>query len=364
MLKFHPLRVSAVRPEADDAVCVTLDVPDDLREQFRAQAGQHVVVRAQLDGAELRRTYSLLSAAGELPLRIAVRTHAKGQLSRHIAEKLRSGDTLDVMPPNGSFGRRVHEPHESTGEQSHTRVAFAAGCGITPILSMVKTLLEQNAQSRVVLFYGNRNYARGMLLEELLALKDRYLDRFALHFVMSGEPQEIDLLNGRLDADKVRAVAGHLFDPLQVRDFFICGPGTMIEDVTGALTSLGVSAARIHSEHFTSEQPIGGQTAATSPAAASEGLTTVSVIMDGRRRSFTMRTDDETILDAADRAGLDLPFSCKAGVCSTCRTKLVSGKVKLDQNYALEDWELEQGFILACQARAKTLELELNYDET
>jgi ring-1,2-phenylacetyl-CoA epoxidase subunit PaaE len=392
MLRFHPLRVSAIRPEAEDAVCVTLDVPPELRDEFRSQAGQHVVVRAQVDGAEQRRTYSLLNAAGEIPLRIAVRTHSRGQVSRHIAKNVRPGDTLEVMPPNGSFGPR----ERGVG----TYVAFAAGCGITPIVSMVKTLLASDPQRRVLLFYGNRNYARGMLLEELLALKDRYLDRFALHFIMSGEPQEIELLNGRLDASKVTELAKGLFDPAQVRDFFVCGPGTMIDDIGGALRALGVDAARIHSEHFTSlaagvtnpTNAVGttaaAQAAATpaansSDAAAADNaggavkasvnaprtptdanITQVEVVMDGRRRIFTMRMKEDTILDAAERAGIDLPFSCKAGVCSTCRTKLVRGKVELDQNYALEDWELEQGFILACQAHAQTPELELNYDET
>ena len=358
MLRFHPLRVKAIRPEAEDAVCLTLDVPAELRDEFRAQAGQHVVVRANVEGAEQRRTYSLLNAAGELPLRIAVRTHPQGQVSRFIAKNVRVGDTLDVMPPNGSFGPR--------DQKGGTYVAFAAGCGITPILSMVKTLLASDPSCRVLLFYGNRNYARGMLLEELLALKDRYIDRLALHFVMSGEPQEIELLNGRLNAGKVSELAGRLFDAREVRDFFVCGPGTMIDDVSGALQTLGVEPARIHSERFAvADDPVKNKaTENDAESAAADGITQVDLVMDGRRRSFTMRTREETILDAAARAGIDLPFSCKAGVCSTCRTKLTKGKVDLDQNYALEDWELEQGFILACQAHAQTPELELNYDET
>jgi ring-1,2-phenylacetyl-CoA epoxidase subunit PaaE len=311
-----------------------------------------------VNGAEQRRTYSLLNAAGELPLRLAVRTHPQGQVSQFISKTVRVGDLLDVMPPNGSFGPR----DRTTG----TYVAFAAGCGITPIISMVKTLLASDPSCRVLLFYGNRNYARGMLLEELLALKDRYLDRLALHFIMSGEPQEIELLNGRLDAGKVSELAVQLFDAREVRDFFVCGPGTMIDDVSGALQTLGVEPARIHSERFTlaDEAVVNNTVAQGAESVAAEGITQVDLVMDGRRRSFTMRTREETILDAASRAGIDLPFSCKAGVCSTCRTKLTKGKVELDQNCALEDWELEQGFILACQAHAQTPELELNYDET
>jgi ring-1,2-phenylacetyl-CoA epoxidase subunit PaaE len=354
MLKFHPLQVREVRPDADDAVALTFAVPEALRAEFRSQPGQHVVARAFMNGEEVRRTYSLTSAAGELPLQIVVRSHPQGRLSRHIAS-LKEGATLDVMPPNGSFAPR-------TAEEGGTYVAFAAGCGITPIISIVRSLLARDTHSRVLLFYGNRGGSRAMLLEDLLDLKDRYVDRLSLHFVMSREPQEIELLNGRLDAERIRDFATRLFDAKAVREYFVCGPGTMIETIGATLRELGVEAQRIHSEHFA--------VAVASPAAASPevsaepsaGITQVAVTMDGRRRTFTMRTGDESILDAADRAGIDLPFSCKAGVCSTCRTKLVRGEVSLKENYALEDWELEQGFILACQAHAKTPQLELDYD--
>jgi len=354
MLKFHPLQVREVRPDADDAVALTFAVPEALREEFHSQPGQHVVVRAFMNGEEVRRTYSLTSAAGELPLQIVVRSHPQGRLSRHIAA-LKEGATLDVMPPNGSFAPRATD-------QGGTYVAFAAGCGITPIISIVRSLLARDTHSRVLLFYGNRGGSRAMLLEDLLDLKDRYVDRLSLHFVMSREPQEIELLNGRLDAQRTRDFATRLFDAKAVREYFVCGPGTMIETIGATLRELGVDAQRIHSEHFAVAT---ASPAAAAPAVSAEpsaGLTQVAVTMDGRRRTFTMRTGEESILDAADRAGIDLPFSCKAGVCSTCRTKLVRGEVTLAENYALEDWELEQGFILACQAHAKTPELELDYD--
>jgi ring-1,2-phenylacetyl-CoA epoxidase subunit PaaE len=358
MLKFHPLRVRDVRPEADDAVALTVDVPDALRGEFRSRPGQHVVVRAFMNGEEVRRTYSLTNVAGELPLQIVVRSHPVGRLSRHIAS-LGEGATLELMPPNGSFA-----PH--TEGQGGTFVAFAAGCGITPVISIIRSLLTADPQCRVLLFYGNRAGSRTMLLEELLALKDRFVDRLSLHFVMSREPQEIELLNGRLDADRVREFAGRLFDAKAVREYFICGPGTMIGTIGETLRSLGVDAQRIHSEHFAVSNASAASSAAPEtvkgPSDAAAGVTQVAVTMDGRRRSFTMRTGSESILDAAGRAGIDLPFSCKAGVCSTCRTKLVRGEVTLAENYALEDWELQQGFILACQAHAKTPELELDYD--
>jgi ring-1,2-phenylacetyl-CoA epoxidase subunit PaaE len=389
MLKFHPLRVVQIAPEAEDAVAVALEVPAALREEYRGRAGQHVVVRASIDGEDTRRTYSVVSAPGEAPLRIVPRVHAHGRMSQYLAGSLRAGDTLEVLPPNGSF--TVHDGVRS----GSTFVAFAAGCGITPVLAIVRELLAHDA-GRVIVFYGNTGGVRAMCLEELLALKDKYLARLALHFVMSREPQEFELYNGRLDAARVRRFASMLFRPQEVSEYFVCGPGDMIEQISAALRELGVEAARVHAEHFTvatavaspaastavaspaastvaSAAPTVAPSAATvapaaSPAApvtatADPGLAEVTVHMDGRRRSFTMRRDGETVLDAAARAGLELPFSCRAGVCSTCRTKVLSGEVEMAQNYALEEGELEQGYVLACQSHVKSATLELDYDE-
>ncbi|HEX4619375.1 MAG TPA: 2Fe-2S iron-sulfur cluster-binding protein, partial [Steroidobacteraceae bacterium] len=315
---------------------------------------------------EVRRTYSLVNAPGEWPLRIVPRVHAAGKMSRYLAEQLRAGDTLDVLPPNGSFTPR------STAVPGGSYVAFAAGCGITPVLSIARTLLALPGK-RVLIFYGNSGGARTMCLEELLALKDCYLGRLSLHFVMSREPQEAALYNGRLDAGRVRELAATLFRPAETAEYFVCGPGDMIEQVGTSLRALGVEAARIHAEHFsvaTAGEPAGGApavapaVASAAPAAvAAAERAEVTILMDGRRRSFVMRMNDEPVLDAAARAGIELPFSCRAGVCSTCRTKVVRGEVEMAQNYALEDWELEQGYVLACQSRVKSATLELDYDE-
>ena len=363
MLKFHALKVAQVSPDAEDAVAIALEVPEALRAQYRGSPGQHVVVRASIDGADTRRTYSLVNAPGEWPLRIVPRVHASGLMSRFLAEQLRAGDLLEVLPPNGSFTPRESPP-------GARYVAFAAGCGITPVLPVVRSLLAGN-DGRVILFYGNSSSARTMCLEELLALKDRYLQRLSLHFVMSREPQEVELYNGRIDGARVREFARTLFRASEVAEYFVCGPGDMIEQVGAALRGLGVEGARVHAEHFTlattaaaepppprAREP--GEAARAAPAADQAEVT---VTMDGRRRSFTMKLGDETVLDAAARAGIELPFSCRAGVCSTCRTKLVRGEVEMAQNYALEEWELEQGYVLACQSRAKTRTLELDYDE-
>lgn len=368
MLRFHSLTVGAISPDAEDAVAIALEVPAALRDEYRGAAGQHVVVRAQIDAEEVRRTYSLVNAPGEWPLRIVPRVHAAGRMSRYLAEQLRAGDTLDVLPPNGSFSPR------SSAMRGGSYVAFAAGCGITPVLSVARTLLALPGK-RMTLFYGNSGSARTMCLEELLGLKDRYLDRLALHFVMSREPQEAALYNGRIDAGRVREFAAALFRPSEIAEYFVCGPGDMIEQVAGSLRALGVEAARIHAEHFsvaTAGEAAGqGTAAAAAPVAAPAAVhaapgaapAEVTIVMDGRRRSFTMQMNDETVLDAAARAGIELPFSCRAGVCSTCRTKVVRGEVEMAQNYALEDWELEQGYVLACQSRVRSAALELDYDE-
>ena len=392
MLTFHSLKVIEIHPEAEDAVGIAFEVPPELRGEYRGLPGQHIVVKTDIDEVENRRTYSLVSPPGEWPLRIVARVHPNGYMSRYLAEQLNAGDYLDVLPPNGSFTpRRV--------ESGGTYVAFASGCGITPVLAVARSLLEANDTNRVILFYGNASIGRAMCLEELLGLKDRYLQRLSLHFVMSREPQEVALYNGRIDAVRVKEFAQALFVPGEVTEYFVCGPGNMIDDVSGALRALGVEADKIHGEHFTlattDAAAIGaaaatgaagtstattGAPAATSAAAASDtaaggtaaGAATaglapdeseVTILMDGRRRTFTMRMNDEVVLDAAMRAGVELPFSCRAGVCSTCRTKVVRGEVEMAQNYALEDWEVEQGYILACQSRVKTPALELDYDE-
>jgi ring-1,2-phenylacetyl-CoA epoxidase subunit PaaE len=376
MLKFHPLRIAELQPDAEDAIAVTLEVPRELQSEYVGLPGQHVVLRTDVAGEETRRTYSLVNTPGEWPLRIVARVHENGCMSRHLAEHAKVGDQIDVLPPNGSLTPRL----APTGAGSvRAYVGFAAGCGITPLLSVAKAILQADPANRFILFYGNSSTGRVMCLEELLGLKDRYLERLALHFTMSREPQEVELYNGRLDAVRVRELARTLFKPDQVAEYFVCGPGDMIEQVSEALRELGVAAERIHGEHFTvatdhpgsisvaaptgASTPPAPEAVAGSSAVPAADSAEVTVLMDGRRRTFTMRMNDDTVLDAAMHAGLELPFSCRAGVCSTCRTKVVSGEVEMAQNYALEDWELEQGYVLACQSRVKTPTLELDYDE-
>jgi ring-1,2-phenylacetyl-CoA epoxidase subunit PaaE len=360
MLKFHPLKVKARNEVADDAVCIAFEVPPELREHYRFEAGQHVGLRLSSGAEELRRTYSIVSCPDASELRIGVRVQPGGRASGWLARTLKVGDTLEVLTPNGSFHTRI-EP-----DRAKRYVAFAAGSGITPVLSIAATVLEREPHSHFMLFYGNRTIASTMFVEEVLALKNRFPTRFAAHFLMSREPQEIDVLNGRLDGAKVGELAETFFRIDAVDEFFICGPGSMVEDVGTVLRARGAKG-KIHSELFTTERVAAAPVEpkpVQAPVAPAQGVAQITVIMDGRRRTFSMRRDShESILDAAGRAGLDLPYSCRGGVCSTCRTKVVKGEVHMGHNQALEDWEVEEGYALCCQARPMTPEIELTYDE-
>jgi ring-1,2-phenylacetyl-CoA epoxidase subunit PaaE len=362
MISYHPLTISELRPEGSDAVCVTLDVPDELRDTFRFEPGQHIGVRATIDGHEVRRTYSICSATDERHLRIGVRVHERGSMSGHLGRELRVGDRLEVLPPTGRFFVTTD------AKATRTYCAFAGGSGITPILGIVKHVLRNEPGSRFLVFYGNRTTASVMFAEELLALKDRYPQRLSLYFLMSREPQDVELLNGRLDAAKVGLLGRELFDARAVDAYFLCGPDTMIESVSGGLIALGVEQSRIHSEHFLSDatrvatEKHEAELQQPSPAQGA-ALTQITVVMDGRRRSFEMASNGMTVLEAAEQAGLELPYSCRAGVCSTCRTRVVRGAVTMMTNYALEPWEVEAGYVLCCQALPDATEIELTYDE-
>lgn len=358
MLKFHPLRIKARTEAADDAVCITFELPPELRDSYAFEAGQHVAVRLPTAAQDVRRTYSIVCPMGSPDLSIGVRVQQGGQLSPLLAQRLQVGETIEVLTPNGSFHTKI-EP-----QRAKRYVAFAAGSGITPVLSIAATVLASEPQSRFVLFYGNRTAASTMFLDEVMALKNRYPSRFSVHFLLSREPQEIDLFNGRLDAARIREFAGAIFDVAAVDEYFVCGPGSMVEDVSQALRELGATG-KIHTELFTTAgNPIGEIHVAATASAEVHDSTQVAIVMDGRRRSFNMGTDgDESVLDAAARAGFDLPYSCRAGVCSTCRTKLTRGQVRMDHNLALEDWEVEAGYILCCQAHPTTAEIEITYDE-
>jgi ring-1,2-phenylacetyl-CoA epoxidase subunit PaaE len=373
VLRFHPLEVAAVDRIAEDAICLTFAIPSELREQFRHDAGQYVTVRRSLEGREERRTYSIVTAPGGSTLRLGVREQAGGRMSRELATRVQPGDKLEIGTPVGRF-RTAVDP-----ARARSYVAFAAGSGITPVLSLATDILAREPRSRFTLIYGNRSTARAMFLEDTLALKNRYLGRFSLYFVMSREPQHTRLLNGRIDADKVAALAREISDIGAADEYFVCGPGGMVGEVREALRGIN-AAAPVRIERFTTAtEPARALDAAPSLDAApgamrvpeasaeraepKEVLATISVIMDGRRRTFAMAPDDGSVLEAAERAGLELPFSCRSGICATCRTKVVAGGAVMAHNIALEPWETKAGFVLCCQARPTTPSLELSYDE-
>ncbi len=361
MLKFHPLAVARRAEVADDAIAVTFDLPADLREAFRFHAGQHVAVRREIGGREERRTYSIVNPEGAESLTIGIRLQKGGRMSSDLARSAVPGERMEVMTPNGSF-------HADPAGGARRFAAFAAGSGITPVLSIAATALARDPGCRFQLWYGNTETARTMFLDEVLALKDSYLTRFSVAFVMSREPQDSEWFNGRIDPVKVREFARHDLRVAEVDEFFVCGPGSMGEDVPRVLAELG-ARGRMHVEYFTpvaaGEAGAGVQAAPrpAPPATTAAANAEVTVVMDGRRRRFSMARGGEVILDAAQVAGLDLPFSCRAGVCSTCRAKLVSGSAEMEHNVALEDWEVEAGYILCCQARPTSAALEISYDE-
>lgn len=363
MLSFHPLTVAAVDRIAEDAVCVSLAIPQLLREKFRFDAGQYVTVRRIIDGREERRTYSIVAPPGCAALRIGVREQFGGRMSRELANRVRPGDVLEVGTPVGRFRTSVDPA------RTRSYVAFAAGSGITPILSLATDILAREPESRFTLIYGNRSMARTMFLEDTLALKNRHLGRFAVHFVMSREPQHTVLLNGRIDAQKVRDLAREMPDIASADEYFVCGPGGMVDEVREAIKLLNDNAP-VRIERFTAgagarpvPAPNGSAESGAAARPAAEVLATVSVLIDGRRRSFPMAATDASVLEAGERAGLELPFSCRSGICATCRARIVSGAAVMAHNIALQPWEIEAGFVLCCQARPSTATLELSYDE-
>ncbi|MBM4255029.1 MAG: phenylacetate-CoA oxygenase/reductase subunit PaaK [Deltaproteobacteria bacterium] len=358
MSRFHPIPVASVRHDTREAIVVTLAVPEALRDQYRYVQGQHVTLRAQIDGEEMRRTYSICSAVQDETLRVAIKCVPAGVFSPWAHATLAPGYVVDVLPPSGRFNVPL------SAEQRRHYVAFAAGSGITPVFGIIKTTLRAEPQSRVTLVYGNRSSSHVILREELADLKDSYRDRLNLVFVMSREPQEIDLFNGRIDRAKCDALLDKWIDPRTIDVAFVCGPGTMIEDVTASLEAHGVRKEHIKSERFIANQTRRAyRSVPASSVISAPGLCEVTIVQDGRRRQFTMARNSTSILDAGLAQGLELPYACKGGICSTCRCKVAEGEVDMNASVALEDYELARGFRLLCQSYPLSERLVLDYDQ-
>jgi ring-1,2-phenylacetyl-CoA epoxidase subunit PaaE len=344
--EFHPLTVARVDPLTDDSAAVTFDVPGRLRETFAFAPGQSVTIRR---GAQ-RRSYSICSVKGR-PLRIGVREVAGGAVSCWLVHEVRPGDVIDVQAPSGSFTPDLDVPGH--------HFLIAAGSGITPVLSIAGSVLAANDKSSVTLLYGNRRAGSVMFAEELADLKDAYPARLCLIHVLSREPQEVELFSGRLDPGRLRALLPVTAEPAAIDHWWLCGPFAMVQGAIGVLADLGVPRDRIHRELFYVEDiPPPGATHADIPAGPGAEVT---VLLDGRASTTTVPAGTP-VLDGAQQVRPDLPFACKGGVCGTCRARLVSGEVTMRRNYALEQDELDAGFVLTCQALPASDRITVDYD--
>ncbi|MHB1525237.1 MAG: 2Fe-2S iron-sulfur cluster-binding protein [Candidatus Dormibacteria bacterium] len=352
---FHPLRVSAITPVAEDAVAVSFHLPAYLEQRFAFEAGQHLTVRMVVDGVELRRTYSICVPAGGGRLQIGVRRLPGGACSHFIHDQLRVDDVVDVMEPAGHFTL----PWDDLAERTY--VAIAAGSGITPVISLLATALAREPRSQATLLYGNRTVGSTMFLDQLADLKDRYPSRFQQVQFFSRELQQVELHNGRLDEAKVFGVVPGLLEANAVDSWLLCGPHLLVDGVRRALGQLGVPGTRIHSELFFVEDAPPERSRAQQQALARAGDVTVTARLDGRETTFTMARGG-TIIDGLLTVRANAPYSCKGGVCATCRARLVEGEVIMDHTYALEPAERQDGFILTCQSHPITDRVVVDYD--
>jgi ring-1,2-phenylacetyl-CoA epoxidase subunit PaaE len=353
---FHPLTIKDVRRETPDAVSIAFAVPDELRDAYRFTPGQYLTLKTNVDGEELRRSYSICSGLDDGELRVAVKQIEGGRFSSFAREALKAGQPIEVMTPMGRFGI-APDPNAA-----RTYVGLACGSGITPILSIVKSVLAREPKSRFFLFYGNRTMQGIIFREALEDLKDHFVERLSVFHVLSREAQDISILNGRLDAAKIGLLLRTVVPAETVDHAFVCGPGTMLDEAETTLKSLGLRDDQIHVERFTPAEGPAGRPAPRPVVANETPKALAEVILDGTRHSFPV-AEGEAIVDAALRAGLELPYSCKGGMCCTCRAKIVEGSVEMMQNYSLEPWEMEAGFALTCQSLPTSGRVVVDYDQ-
>ena len=357
--RFHPLRVASVERLTDDAAAVTFEVPEDLRDEYVFLPGQHLTVRATIAGEDVRQSYSICQSRNAVGMdglrRVAVARVPEGRMSTWMNDIVAAGDFVEVMTPLGSFTC----PTQPDGIRHH--VAIAAGSGITPVLSLLTTVLEEEPGSRATLLFGNRRTSTIMFLEELEDLKNRFPGRFHLINVLSREAQDVELFHGRLDAERLTEIFGRLVPVDSVDEWYLCGPFGMVTGAETLLKDSGVDPHHIHHEIFHVDDGTEPKRKVVVDAGAPPAAT-VTVNLDGRTTVIPMPSKDETILDATLRMRPDAPFSCTNGVCGTCRARLVAGEVRMDRNYALEPEEVEAGVVLACQSHPVTDEVSLDYD--
>lgn len=355
-VSFHRLTIAEVVDETSEARSIRFDVPVELDETFRFRPGQHLTLKVEIGGEEVRRNYSLCVAPQDGQVMVTVKRIAGGLFSNWANDQLKPGDAVEVMPPHGSFTWEF-----MAGAANHY-VGFAGGSGITPVISLLKTALLTEPESRFTLFYGNRDSNSIIFLEALAQLKNRFMDRLEVHHFLAEEAEEFELFNGMLDRAKCDEILETLIDPADAAAFFICGPGPMMDAAEEALLARGVAKELIHLERFTADRPaeaLQAQLAELSRGAA--GLSML-VTLDGRKRRVAFDAAAGNILDSARAAGLPAPFACKAGVCATCRARVVSGEVEMAARYGLTDEEVAAGYVLTCQSVPKGSGVELDYD--
>lgn len=355
--KFHDLKVADVRRETADAVSVSFELPADLADLYKFRPGQYLTLKTDINGEEVRRSYSICASPTEGELRVAIKRVDGGKFSTYANHDLKVGDTLAVMTPIGNFTAEFSEAN------ANHYVAVAAGSGITPVLSLIKTALATEPNSKFILIYGNRNSASVIFKDEIEDLKDQHMNRLEVHHVLSREDQGSDLLKGRIDADKIAQFADRFFDVSKTAGYFLCGPEEVIRSSEKALENLGVSKDKIHFELFTAAKDSAAKVVNPEASTKSAVLSSVTVILDGDETHMDISSKGKTILDSALDAGADVPFACKGAVCCTCRAKVLEGSAEMEMNYALTDEEVEEGYILTCQSHPTADKVVVSFDE-
>ncbi len=356
--RFHTLKVQDITRETADCVSVAFAVPEDLENEYKFIPGQYLTLETEIDGEKVRRSYSLCSSPEEGELRVAIKQVEGGKFSTFANQKLTVGTELEVMTPEGKFFTKLDPTHKKN------YVAFVAGSGITPVFSIIKSVMELEPNSTFTLFYGNRTTQSIIFRDKIDAVKNKYMNRLEVHHILSREDQGSDFLKGHLDEAKCISFSQKFFNVNEVDEYFVCGPEAMINCISTSLQNLGAEKSHIHYELFTSpSQNIAHKTKVSSDTNVEKMMSDVTVILDGEETHFKISSDGASVLDAALDAGADVPYACKGAVCCTCRAKVIEGSVEMEMNYALEDDEVDEGFVLTCQSHPTSAKVVISYDE-
>jgi ring-1,2-phenylacetyl-CoA epoxidase subunit PaaE len=353
--KFHKIKVKDIYKETSDCSVVTFDVPEDLAEEFNFKQGQHLTLRAEIDGEDTRRSYSLCSSPVDKEWKVAVKQIYGGKFSGYVNSKLKTGDSLEIMEPSGAFGVEV-------SSEPKTYIAFAAGSGITPVMSMIKTHLALEPNAKFKLFYLNRTVKSIIFKEEIEQLRNKYFGRLEIFYFLTKEHRDIELLNGRFTSEKLQEIFSKLLNVSEVNEAFLCGPEEMIFLIRDELVKAGLPKENVHYELFVTGLSEEDKKRAERLSQRDVEGVEVTVVDGGKEFHFTMTSDFDNILDAALGAGADLPFACKGGVCSTCKCKVLEGSVEMKINYALEADEVAQDFVLSCQSVPTSQSVKVDFD--